>query len=566
MTIKEQIKHEIEKLTGLSDFVVEFPADEKRGDLAINAAMVGWKKSGFANPRAMAEDLKTKIENDERLKDLVKSVEIAGPGFVNLFVRESVLESDLVKMTDVNSDSAKNDFFEDIKVLVEYSSPNIAKRFSVGHFRSTIVGQAIYNFYKNCGALVSGDNHLGDWGTQFGMIIAAVWEKKLDVTSMSLEEIEKEYVEFNQRITEDKDLKEKAREAFAKLEAGDASARKIWEQVREVSLVEFDKIYERLSVKIDAAYGESFFEDKMQTVIEEFKNKGVARISEGALIVEFLDESDKEILPPAMLLKSNGTTTYFTRDMATLKYRLHEMNEGKGFDKVIYEVGGEQKLHLKQVFEAAKLAGWVTGQELVHIAHGLLTLPEGKMSTRKGNTVKLEELMDRAVEEVKTISRGEMSSVDIEKMAIGALKFNELKRSPGSDYVFRWEEALSLEGNSAPYLNYVFVRTRGILAKVQERSAGEIINDLNEDERSLAAWLTLRWNGGGVIKMAAENYAPQLVCAYLFELAKRFNGFYDRNKVLGGENEALRISLVKTTGKVIKEGLEILGIQVVERM
>ena len=255
-------------------------------------------------------------------------------------------------------------------------------------------------------------------------------------------------------------------------------------------------------------------------------------------------------MPPAMLLKSNGTTTYFTRDLATVKKRISE--DALRSNLYIYEVGSEQTLHFRQVFATIELLGWAKKEQLVHVAHGFMTLPEGKMSTRKGNTVKLEDLLGRAA-----------GAATDERIAIGAVKYNELKRAPGMDYVFKWDEALSMEGNSGPYLQYVYVRCKGVLEKVGNKFGAT--TSLNEDERKLLTAL-LRFGDGEIVEGAARNFAPQQVCAYLFDLAQRFNGFYDRNRVGGSENEGFRLLLTAVTGQVIKNGLALLGIEVVKKM
>ncbi len=534
------------------EFVVEHPADETHGDYSTNTAMV-LAKAQKTNPRELAGKIKDELEKDEELKKIIDKVEIAGPGFVNFWLRDSYLIRRLGQMKAFGEKCGESNFMKGKKVLVEYSSPNIAKRFSVGHLRSTIIGQAIFNLYKFSGAKVTNDNHLGDWGTQFGMIIAAMEEKNLDVSTMSVADLEDLYVKFNKRIDEDPTLKDKAREAFARLEKGDKAAREIWQKAKDVSMEEFRKIYMKLGIpEFDYEYGESAYEELMPEMIEEIKQKGITRESEGAWIVEFADESGKETMPPAMLLKSNGTTTYFTRDLATIKKRLTDP-ELKS-DLYIYEVGAEQTLHFRQVFAAAKML-WPEETKkvtFVHVAHGLMTLPEGKMSTRKGRTVKLEDLLEKAKE----------AATD-EKIAIGAIKYNELKRAPGMNYVFKWDEALSMEGNSGPYLQYVYVRCKGILEKFGDKTGTTEI--LNDDERKLLTAL-VAFGEGEVVEAAAKNFGPQLVCAYLFDLAQKFNGFYDRDRVGGSEKEGFRLLLTAVTAQVIKNGLKLLGIEMVEKM
>ena len=560
MNIKEIIREVVAEFALQKDFNVEHPADEKMGDYSTNVAMV-LSKELKRNPRELAVDMVRKMEESKKLLKLVEKIEVAGPGFINFWIKDEVLISKLdeaLKMEDKLGDS---DFMKGKKVLVEYSSPNIAKRFSVGHLRSTIIGQAIFNLYKHSGGEVTNDNHLGDWGTQFGMIIAAVEEENnFDWNNADINKLEEIYVDFNKRIEENPELREKAKEAFLRLEKGDESARKIWQKAVQISIKEFNEIYKKLNVDFEHVLGESEYEELMPEIIEEAKAKKIASVGEeGALIVEFKDDKDKELMPPAMLVKSDGSTTYFTRDLATIKMRFS--NPDLKSDVYIYEVGGEQRLHLKQVFEAAKKL-WpeeTRDVEFVHVAHGLMSLPEGKMSTRKGNTIKLEDLLTRAEE------KAEGESV----MSVGAVKYNELKRSPGMDYIFKWDEALSMEGNSAPYLQYVYVRTKGILNKSGENE-DKISEDkkmfANEDEKILARWLLLRFAEGEVVESAARNFAPQQICAYLFETAQKFNGFYERNKVVGVENQSLRLGLTLLTGEVIKKGLKILGIETVEKM
>lgn len=595
MKTKEIIKKAIEELALGKEFTVEHPADEKMGDYASNVALVLAKELG-RNPRELALDLVNKLSKNEELVRIVQKIEPAGPGFINFWI----IDEFLIKKLDLalqNEKLGDSDFMRGKKVLVEYSSPNIAKRFSVGHLRSTIIGQAIFNLYKHSGGEVTNDNHLGDWGTQFGMIIAAIEEDKdFDWETADINKLEEIYVNFNKRIEENPELRTRAKEAFLRLEKGDESARNIWQKSVDISMREFNEIYKKLDVDFEHVYGESAYEGLMPGVIQLAKEKNIASEGEeGALIVRFEDENGKEEMPPAMLVKSDGSTTYFTRDLATILMRL-KTPELK-CDEYIYEVGGEQRLHLKQVFATAKKLWPIETKsvEFVHVAHGLLSLPEGKMSTRKGNTIKLEELLERSKMEsynvmvnedksyldenekrrmrlgehvVRSMTHDEVEDT-ADKTSIGAVKYNELKRSPVMDYVFVWDEALSMEGNSAPYLQYVNVRTKGILNKSAEKIE-KIMTDkkkfVNDEERNLARWLLLRFAEGEVVESAAKNYAPQQVCAYLFETAQKFNGFYERNKVIGVENQSLRLALTILTGEVIKKGLGILGIETVEKM
>jgi len=560
VAIKEEIREVVAEFALGKEFTVEHPADESLGDFATNVALV-LSKELERNPRELAVDLVGKLENNQNLVKIVEKIEVAGPGFINFWIKDKVLIELLDESINRGNKLGNSDFMKGKKVLVEYSSPNIAKRFSVGHLRSTIIGQAIFNLYKHSGGEVTNDNHLGDWGTQFGMIIAAIEEdNNFDWDSVDISKLEEIYVNFNKQLEDNPELRVKAKEAFLRLEKGDVSAKNIWQKSVDISMSEFNEIYKKLGVEFENTLGESVYIDLMPGIIEEAKNKGISIVGEeGALIVQFVDEKGKEEMPPAMLLKSDGSTTYFTRDLATIRRRLDDPTLKS--DLLVYEIGGEQKLHMRQVFATAKKL-WpdeTSKVEFVHVAHGLLSLPEGKMSTRKGNTIKLDDLLNKAEEK----------AVGGSVMSIGAVKYNELKRSPGMDYIFKWDEALSMEGNSAPYLQYVYVRTRGILNKSDESvekigKGGKTF--ANEDERVLARWLLLRFAEGEVVESAARNFAPQQVCAYIFETAQKFNGFYERNKVIGVENQSLRLALTLLTGEVIKNGLKLLGIDTVEKM
>ncbi len=553
--LRQLITQAICSSAGVENFTVERTQDSSKGDLATNVAMVGYKSAGFSSPREMAERVVESLRDNSELETVISKIEIAGPGFINFYLKQEYVKKVL------SDESAGCELMKGKRVLVEYSSPNIAKRFSVGHLRSTIIGNSLERIFKATGARVTNDNHLGDWGTQFGMIIAVVEEKDLDVEKMSVADLENEYVEFNKRMTETPGLREKAKEAFWRLEKGDASARKIWEQSVAVSMSEFDKIYKRLGVEFEHSLGESAYETDMPAIIKEAKKNKVAVEGEnGAWVVKF-EKDGKEYMPPAMLVKSDGTTTYFTRDLATIRRRLDE--DELRADLYIYEVGGEQRLHLRQVFETVEKLGWAKKERFVHVAHGLLTLPEGKMSTRKGNTIKLEDLLWKSKDEARRVAGVEIADEEIEKLSLASVKYNELKRSPGLDYVFVWDEALSMEGNSAPYINYAYVRAKKIVA--EKNIDGKKLRDFEGEEIGLSKML-IEFVEGDVVERAAKTYAPQVICNYLFELSKKFNAFYDHNRVLGDDREKERLFLVAKLAEVIKQGALLLGIDLVEKM
>lgn len=528
------------------------PLHEEFGDWASNVALILGKENN-EKPQEVAKRLVAKLSVDQKLMDLIEKIEIAGPGFINFYIKPDWYLHLLKKA--VESGFGQGQWGKGKKVLVEYSSPNIAKRFSAGHLRSTIIGDSLARLYHFSGWRVVTDNHLGDWGTQFGMIIAAVEEKNLNVDELSVTQLEELYVDFNKRLETDEALRDKAREAFARLENGDAQARKIWQSAKNVSMAEFQQIYDRLGIKIDYAYGEADYEEEMKEIIPLVREK-IGRESEGAVIVEFVD------LPPAMLLKSNGTTTYFTRDLATVKFR-QENGELKS-DLYIYEVAVDQTLHFRQVFAAAENMGWAKKTQLVHVAHGLMTLPEGKMSTRKGRTVKLEELLSQAVEQAAEMGSTDRESKEI--IAIGAVKFNELRHSPKSNYVFVWREALNMEGNSGPYLQYAYVRAFNVLKDQEEGLSLPQTYPFNKEELTLARYIS---RFPETVKLAAGEFAPNFICSYLHELSSRFNAFYNQHRILQADTpaeKAVRIFLTRATAQVLKSGLDLLGIETVEKM
>ncbi len=561
MNIKEEIREAIETVIGSLTkekvpFVVEHPVEENHGDYATNVALVVFRfvRDRYKNPRELAEVIVAELKKKQEIWETVdgERVEIAGAGFINFWLKKDYLLKEVDRVSIKGGDYGKGDWGKGKRVLVEYSSPNIAKSFSVGHFRSTVYGQTVRNLYDFAGFTTVGDNHLGDWGTQFGMIIALVEEKGLDLAKMSIEEVEKEYVEYNKRAKEAPEVLERARDAFARLEKGEKNARGIWEVAVRQSLEEYERIYQLLGVRIENSYGESSYEGMLSEVIEEMKKKGVTKLSQEAWIVEFPD------MPPAMLLKSNGTTTYFTRDMATIKFR--NLNPKLKSDLYIYEVGAEQQLHFQQVFAAAEMMGWGKREDFIHIWHGLILGKDGKkMSTRKGTTIKIEKWLEEMVGKAREIKEESAGAV-----GIGAVKYFDLKHDPTTSYRFSWEEALRLDGDSGPYLQYAVVRAKSVLAKVGKEKKFDFNRvSLNGEEERVVRWL---YRFPEVVEKAAREFSPNILCAYLFELASRFNGFYNKHQVISSENEGFRLQLVRGVAQVLENGLTLLGIEVPEKM
>ncbi|MBI4089106.1 MAG: arginine--tRNA ligase [Candidatus Levybacteria bacterium] len=585
-------------------FSVECPADSSHGDYSTNIAMVLWanqelgiRNHGLKTPMDLAQKLVNFIIRDSQFMIHFKKVEAVKPGFINFWISEEYLFSQLKQVLEQKEKFGSKNEDPNKKIVVEYSSPNIAKPFTVGHLRSTIIGDAVANLLQANGWKVFRDNHLGDWGTQFGKQIYAIktWgdEKKIEDSQNPMKELVALYVKFHEEAEKNPELEEKAREWFKKLEDGDEEARRLWEKCIDWSWREFENIYGKLNVPAgeDASfenegrgYGESFFEDKMTGVIQELKEKGLLREGEqGAKLVFF----EKDKYPPLMILKQDGTTLYATRDLATDKFRL----ERYGKDVVVInEVGAEQSLYFKQLFEVEKMLGWFKEGQRIHIRHGLYRFKDQKMSTRKGNVIWLEDLLRLAREKANDIAMSlgtetkgneivvkseklvgqTQREITTEQIAIGALKWNDLKRSSNLDIVFDWDEILNMQGNSGPYLQYTYARTQSVIAKSRIQNSEFRISlarprlaRLEVEEVSLLRALN---RFSEVVEEAGEKFAPNILCNYLFNLAQKFNLFYQKCKIISSENQDFRLELTQTVGQTLKNGLNLLGISAPERM
>ena len=567
--IRQLVKEAIDKLGYKTEEIsVEHPTDLQFGDYSSNVAL-NLSNELKVNPRQLAEEIKKELELSLNKTDLIDKIEVAGAGFVNFYLKKEYL---LKAAEEINFESIFREKLRTIgegkKMIIDYSAPNIAKPFGIGHLRSTNIGQAIYNLYKILGWECIGDNHLGDWGTQFGKLIVAIkkWgQAEQNVAEMKIADLEKLYVKFHKEAEKDDSLVEEGREWFAKLENKDAEARKIWQEVVDISLNEFRRVYELLNVHIDVAHGESFYVDKMEPVIKAMEKKGLVKNSQGARIVEFDD------LSPAILVKSNGATTYFTRDMATVKYRKDTWNP----DLVIYEVGVDQLLYFSQVFETAEKMGWKPPMGFVHIAHGLLRWKSGKFSTRKGDTIHLSEVIEQAMERAKIMAKASKVSKEmtdeerkemIRKVAIGAIKFNDLAQDPKKDIIFDWDKVMNLSGDSGPYLQYTYARCLSVLEKslVKEtKDLAKIPEIINAEEESI---LKEFYKFEEKIVEAAEKYSPAILAEYLLTLARKFNEFYGKHRIIDQKEEVFRLFLVRTTASVLEIGLGLLGMKKIDKM
>jgi len=563
--ISQQIKKDLGKVCqklkiNPSKLVLEHPADSQHGDYATNIALRCWQKE-YHSPF----DLAAKIVNtwrSEGLPSYLAKIEVAKPGFINLWLERDFLISQIGEVIKKKNNFGRGNWGKGKTAVIDYSSPNIARPFGIGHFRSTIIGQALVNLYRFLGWQVVGINHLGDWGTQFGKLIYQIKNLR-SKKKLTIKDLEKLYVEFHQKAAEKPELEDKAREWFKKLEEGDSEAKKIWKICVGVSLKEFNRVYQRLGVNFDQVIGESFYQKKMGDVIKRAKREKLAVKSDGALVIKLPELK----IPPLILVKSDGATTYETRDLAAIDYRRKKWQP----DLFIYEVGVEQVLHFKQIFATAVKLGYGKPEQFVHVSHGLFYLPGvGKLSTRTGRTIYLEQLLDESVKRAKKL--GSQSQKVAEMVGVGAVKYFDLKNHPTTDIVFDWEKMFVLEGNSAPYLQYTYARTQSVLRKASKlalikQSAIATPYIMPKDEE--VSILRTIYKFPEVIQQAGEKLAPNLICNFLFDLAQKYNLFYNKHSILKADSQSLiqfRLALTMAVSQVIKNGLQLLGIDSPEKM
>ena len=536
------------------------------GDFQTNFAMVSSKLIG-KNPREIASTL---VDNFKE-NDIIEKLEIAGPGFINIYLKNNFLNEELKKV-----ENEKYDFSflnTDKTIIIDYSSPNIAKRMHIGHLRSTIIGDSIKRTLQFLGFHTLADNHIGDWGTQFGKLIVAYknWLNKKSYEEDPIGELERIYVQFSDEAKKNPALEDEAREELKKLQLGDEENQKLWKEFIDISLKEYNKIYDRLGVNFDYYYGESFYNDMMPAVLEELKEKGIAREDQGALVVFF--ENDK--LPPAIVQKKDGSFLYTTSDLATMKFRKDELN----VDEAVYLTDDRQQNHFKQVFEIGEMLGEPYNYKKTHVVFGIMRFGDGMIfSSRSGNIIRLVDLLDEAKTQVKKVIDEKNPNIpeeEKEKIAeivgSGAIKYFDLSQNRTSDITFTWDKVLSFEGNTGPYLQYTYVRIMSIFRKLKEENINVenkdiILENMNGVERELAVEL-LRFPQ--TVVKSYESHRPNIIADYLFDIAKLFNNFYNSNSILKEENKKVmdaRILLAEKTAFILKEGLGLLGINTVDRM
>ena len=567
--IKEIIAQEISKATDIEKEeikkYIEIPANEENGDYAFPCFKLA--KALKKAPQIIATEIKEKIEIDS---NWIQKMEVVG-GYINFYINTNTLAKEVLSEIDNKKEKyGSSEKGKGKNIIVEYSSPNIAKEFHIGHLRTTVIGAAFYNIYKYLGYNTIGINHLGDYGTQFGKMIEGYkrWGTEYNLEENPIEELTKMYIRINDLCKEDEKVLEACRDNFKKLEEGDEYCTKLWNKFKELSLKEFYKTYDMLGVKFDSLNGESFYSDKMPEVIQLLEKSGKLIESQGAKIV---DLEDKGINTPCIIEKTNGSTTYATRDLAAILYRVRTYD----YDKCIYVVAYEQNLHFKQVFEVAKLLGldkkYTDG--LIHIAYGMTRVSTGRMSTREGNVVKVNELLNEAISRVKDIIEEKNPNMEnkeenARKIGIGAVIYNNLCTTLIKDQIFDWNTVLNFNGETGPYIQYIYVRTKSVLEKAGYKpSINEIDIAKLQDKESKKIIKTL-YNFENTLETVIEKNETSILARYLIELAQSYSNFYNENKILGEEKDIqdARIYLTYAVGNVLKIGAKLLGIEMPDKM
>ena len=543
---------------------IEKPKGTENGDYAFPCFRLA--KELHKAPPMIANDIKENIQVDG---NQITKIEVAG-GYLNFFINKEILVKEVLNEMATNDEYGKSEVGNGKNIVIDYSAPNIAKPFHIGHLRSTVIGAALYKIYKYLGYNVTGINHLGDYGTQFGKLIEGykLWGNEYNIEENPIDELTKIYIRINQACKEDEQVLENCRNNFKKLEDGDKYCVEIWQKFRELSLKEFQKVYDLLGSKFNSWNGEAFYSDKMAEIVEILDKSGKLIESEGARIV---DLEDKGINTPCIIEKSNGSSTYATRDLAAIMYRARTYD----FDKALYVTSYEQVLHFKQVFEVAKLLGldekYTNGLE--HVAFGMVLLPTGKMSTREGTSVKLIELLKESISRAKAII--EQKNPDLEnkdevarKVGVGAVIFNDLANSRIKDEIFDWDTILNFQGETGPYIQYTYVRTKSVIEKaggVPEISA--VNTELLQDEYSIRL-AKLIYGFEDVLVQVTDKNEPSILSRYLIDVAKAYSNFYNENKIINDDKalQDARVYLTYSVGRILKMGAELLGIKMPDKM
>lgn len=569
INIKKEIAEKIAETVKMESVAledwIETPPDDKMGDYSFPCFRLA--KELKKAPQKIAEEMAEQIQLTA--DDGIEKVEVIG-GYVNFFVKPDKLVSNVLAEIETKQENyGKEQIGAGKTVVIDYSSPNIAKPFHIGHLRSTVIGGALYNVYQALSYHTVGVNHLGDYGTQFGKIIEGYkrWHDEYDIDANPIDELTKIYVRINELCKEDESVLEMCRENFRKLEQGDPYCTELWNRFKDVSLKEFQKVYDLLGSKFDSWNGEAFYTDKTAEVIDILEKSGKLVESEGARIVD-LSELD---MAPCIIEKANGSTIYATRDLAAILYRARTYD----FDKCLYVVAYEQNLHFRQIFEVAKYLGidekYTKGLE--HVPFGMVRLKTGKMSTREGNVIKLEEILKEAIKRASSIIEEKNPNLEnkedvAKKVGIGAIIFNDLANSRVKDEIFDWDTILNFQGETGPYIQYIFVRTKsvlekaGYLPKVQDLDVSVLTDEYSQKV------IKLLYHYQETLEQVADKNEPSILSRYLIELAKSYSVFYNENKIIVEDKKVqdARLYLTYAVGVILESGAKLLGIQMPDKM
>lgn len=556
--ILDKINGVIRTGTGL-ELGLEF--SNEYGDITINPSEL--KKASQKKNQNIEELVEyiNKVLLDD-LKEVVEKTEYKN-GFFNIYLSDKAVT---VELAEINKGVDLYIINPDCKgrtVVFDYSSPNIAKPFSVGHLRSTIIGQANLNCHKALGYETVGINHIGDWGTQFGKLVVAFkkWGDEDKIEKDPIISLNELYVKFHREVQSDPKLEDEAREWFVKLENNDTEARRLWEKCVAWSFVEFDQLYRKLGIKIDHVMGESFYIGMLEDIVSELKDKNLLVESEGAQVVEL------EGMPPALIKKTDGATLYFTRDLAALKYRIEKYKPVK----IIYHVGNDQSLHFRQLQEVAKKLGWLVETEIVFAGHGLLRLPEGKMSTREGRVVLLGDLINQAVRKsIKIIEEKnpelENKAVVAQKIGVSAIKYSDLSQNRKSDIVFSFEKAITMEGNSGPYIQYSYARMTSLINKFKKDYPSILPEAAFDNESNELAKLLIKTPF--ILLGSSIGSNPNIICEHAYKISNSFNSYYEKEKIITENKDLTRkkIFIVFIAREVLGKLLDILGLDRLDKI
>jgi arginyl-tRNA synthetase len=540
--------------------LIEIPPDQKLGDYAFPCFILS-KKLKKA-PHLIAANLVSKLA----VTDLITEIVPVGP-YVNFKVNKSKLAEFVLRQIEEEGDNyGSSDEGQGKTILIDFSSPNIAKPFGVGHLRTTVIGNSLYHIFTRLGFKVVRINHLGDWGTQFGKVILAyrMWGEEKEFEQDPIATLYDLYVRFHNEEEKNPGLEEEARAWFKRLEDGDKEAIGLWEKFRETSIREFKRVYRMLNIEFDAYAGESFYNQLMDGTIERIKAKGLTKISQDALIVDL----EEYHLPPCLLQKSDEATLYATRDLTAAIYR----HDTYRFYKNLYVVGNAQSLHFRQVFKVLELMGFEWAKDCVHVDFGWIKFKQEMMSTRKGNIILLEDVLNKSIELARKIIQEKNPELENKEevakdVGIGAVIFADLSTRRNKDIDFDWDQVLSFEGETSPYVQYTHARLCSLLRKYGKPISNEIDYSLlsSEEESMLVKLLE---DFPRKVKSAADNYEPAIICSFLIDVCSAFNRFYQKHRIITEDSNltSTRILLVNVLRITIKSGLSLLGIKAPQRM